>query len=68
MVLDIVEHPYSRGPFGAKGLGELPMNAPAPAVLAAVRAATGLLIPDLPILPEKICRGLLAAARKGRTA
>ncbi|MBI5208391.1 MAG: xanthine dehydrogenase family protein [Elusimicrobia bacterium] len=59
MVLDIIEKPYSRGPFGAKGIGELPMNAPAPAVAAAVRAATGLLIADLPILPEKICAGLM---------
>ncbi|MBI5622393.1 MAG: xanthine dehydrogenase family protein [Elusimicrobia bacterium] len=58
--LDIIENPYSRGPYGAKGIGELPHNAPAPAVVAAVRQATGLLIGDLPVLPEKICHGLLA--------
>ncbi|MFA6316698.1 MAG: xanthine dehydrogenase family protein molybdopterin-binding subunit [Elusimicrobiota bacterium] len=65
MDLDIIENPYSRGPYGAKGIGELPHNAPAPAVAAAVRHATGLLVPDLPILPEKICHGLLAKGRKG---
>jgi CO/xanthine dehydrogenase Mo-binding subunit len=50
----IVEKPYSRGPFGAKGVGELPMDVPAPAVAAAVRHATGALVTELPILPERI--------------
>ncbi|MBI4676954.1 MAG: xanthine dehydrogenase family protein [Elusimicrobia bacterium] len=65
LTLEIVEKPYSRGPFGAKGIGELPHNAPAPAVVAAVRNATGLLIPDLPVLPEKICHEFIR--KKGRT-
>lgn len=56
MEVDIVEKPYSRGPFGAKGVGELPLDVPGPAVAAAVRHATGLLIGELPILPEKILR------------
>jgi CO/xanthine dehydrogenase Mo-binding subunit len=50
----IVEKPYSRGPLGAKGVGELPMDIPAPAVAAAVHDATGLLLTELPILPERI--------------
>ncbi|MEK7288271.1 MAG: xanthine dehydrogenase family protein molybdopterin-binding subunit [Elusimicrobiota bacterium] len=54
----IVENPYSRGPFGAKGLGELPMNAPAPAIAAAIYCATGRMITELPILPEKIAKSL----------
>ena len=35
-------NPYALGPGGAKGLGELPMDGPAPAVLAAVQNALGL--------------------------
>ena len=54
MEVDIVEDPYSRGPFGAKGVGEIPLNSPAPSAAAAVHHATGLLVSDLPVLPEKI--------------
>jgi CO/xanthine dehydrogenase Mo-binding subunit len=56
MTVELVEKPYSRGPFGAKGVGELPFDGPAPAVAAAVLHATGLFIPELPLLPERICR------------
>jgi len=59
MSVEIVEKPYRHGPFGAKGVGELPMDAPAPAVAAAVFHATGRLIPDLPILPERILHARL---------
>jgi CO/xanthine dehydrogenase Mo-binding subunit len=50
----LVEKPYSRGPSGAKGVGELPMDVPAPAVASAIHHATGLWITALPILPERI--------------
>ena len=56
--VSIVEELYSRGPFGAKGVGELPMDVPAPAVAAAVHDATGLFLTELPILPEKLCQAL----------
>jgi len=56
----LVEKPYARGPSGAKGIGELPMDVPGPAVAAAIFRATGLLIPELPILPEKILAAMLA--------
>ena len=55
----IVEKPYSRGPSGAKGVGELPMDIPAPAIAAAVHDATGLLLSALPILPERIHEAFL---------
>jgi CO/xanthine dehydrogenase Mo-binding subunit len=54
----VVEKPYSRGPFGAKGVGELPMDVPGPAVAAAVLHATGKFIPVLPITPERIAKAL----------
>jgi CO/xanthine dehydrogenase Mo-binding subunit len=60
--VEIIEKPYSRGPFGAKGVGELPMDVPPPAIAAAVFDATGLLIPELPILPEKIWAAYQAAS------
>ncbi|HXV65463.1 MAG TPA: xanthine dehydrogenase family protein molybdopterin-binding subunit [Vicinamibacteria bacterium] len=52
--VEIVEEPYSRGPFGAKGVGELPMDVPAPAIVAAIHDATGLFLTALPALPEQI--------------
>ena len=56
MDVTIVEAPYSKGPFGAKGVGELPMDVPAPAVAAAIHDATGLFMTELPILPERLCK------------
>jgi CO/xanthine dehydrogenase Mo-binding subunit len=58
MHVDIIEKPYSKGPFGAKGVGELPMDVPAPAVAAAVYSATGAFITRLPLLPEVIYRAV----------
>jgi CO/xanthine dehydrogenase Mo-binding subunit len=63
----IVEKPYSRGPHGAKGVGELPMDIPAPAVAAAIHHATGLWITELPILPERILEAVLRRDRAGRS-
>jgi|CXWL01.1.fsa_nt_gi CO/xanthine dehydrogenase Mo-binding subunit len=54
----LIEKPYSRGPFGAKGVGELPMDIPGPAVAAAVLHATGRLIPTLPHTPERIAKAM----------
>jgi CO/xanthine dehydrogenase Mo-binding subunit len=60
----IVEKPYSRGPHGAKGVGELPMDIPAPAVAAAIHHASGLWITELPILPERILEAVLRRDRR----
>ena len=62
MDVSIVEKPYSNGPFGAKGVGELPLDVPGPAVAAAVFHATGLWLTELPILPERLCAAALAEA------
>jgi CO/xanthine dehydrogenase Mo-binding subunit len=50
----LVENPYSGGPFGAKGIGELPMDGPAPAVIAAIHDATGVWLDEVPATPEKV--------------
>jgi len=49
----ILENPYRHGPFGAKGVGEMPMSGPGPAVANAVRHL-GLDVRSLPITPEKV--------------
>jgi CO/xanthine dehydrogenase Mo-binding subunit len=54
----LLENPYPAGPYGAKGLGELPMDGPAPAVAAAVLHATGRLISELPLSPDRVMRAL----------
>jgi CO/xanthine dehydrogenase Mo-binding subunit len=50
----LVENPYSGGPFGAKGIGELPMDGPAPAIIAAIHDATGVWLDEVPATPEKV--------------
>ena len=54
----LVEAPYSGSPHGAKGVGELPMDVGAPAVVAAIHDATGVWINDLPATPERILEAL----------
>lgn len=58
MEVSFTPAPYSLGPFGAKGVGELPMDIPAPAVAAAVRHAIGRFVDTLPITPERIAAAL----------
>jgi CO/xanthine dehydrogenase Mo-binding subunit len=54
----IVEVPDALGPWGARGLGELPFIPLAPAVAAAVYDATGVWFDDFPLTPERVLRGL----------
>jgi CO/xanthine dehydrogenase Mo-binding subunit len=48
------EVPSIHGPGGAKGIGELPMDGPAPAILNAIENATGIAFNTIPLLPEDI--------------
>jgi CO/xanthine dehydrogenase Mo-binding subunit len=48
------ETPSIHGPGGAKGIGELPMDGPAPAILNAIENATGIAFNAIPLLPEDI--------------
>ena len=50
------ECPFGHGAYGAKGIGELPMDGPAPAILNAVAHATGRQFDTVPLLPEDIFR------------
>ena len=49
----MLENPFSGGPFGAKGLGELPIDGPAPAIVNAIRHA-GLDVRAIPATPEAL--------------
>jgi CO/xanthine dehydrogenase Mo-binding subunit len=49
-----VEIPFSHGGYGAKGIGELPHDGPAPAILNAIRDAIGVSFNSIPLLPEDL--------------
>ncbi|MBI1792918.1 MAG: molybdopterin-dependent oxidoreductase [Chloroflexi bacterium] len=54
----IVEVPDPNGPWGARGVGELPFLPYAPAVAAAIHDATGVWINEFPFIPERVLRAL----------
>ncbi len=54
----IVEQPDPHGPWGVRGMGEMPFVPLAPALVAAVHDATGIWFDELPLTPEKVLRGL----------
>ena len=54
----IVEVPDPNGPFGARGMGEMPYLPAAAAVCAAVYDATGVRFDEFPLTPERVWRGL----------
>lgn len=54
----ILEYNDQRGPWGAKGMGEMPYLAFAPAVTSAMNQATGVWFDDFPLTPERILSGL----------
>ncbi len=54
----LVEVPDPNGPWGARGLGELPYLPVAPAIAAAIHDATGVWVDEFPFTPERILRAL----------
>ena len=48
------ENPYEHGPLGAKGIGELPIDGPAPAILNAIENAVGVEVDEIPLMPEML--------------
>jgi len=54
----IVEDPHPDGPFGARGMAEMPYLPYAPAVAAAVFDAVGIWFNQFPLTPERVLRGL----------
>jgi len=54
----ILEVPDPNGPWGARGVGELPLLPVAPAIAAAIHDATGVWIDEFPFTPERVLRAL----------
>ncbi len=65
IVVDILEVPHQKGPYGAKGIGEIMIVPPAPAIANALYQATGIRFKDLPITQEKVLSKLLEIGRTG---
>jgi len=57
------ELPFEHGGFGAKGIGELPHDGPAPAILNAIRDAIGVSFNAIPLLPEDLFAKLCVARK-----
>jgi CO/xanthine dehydrogenase Mo-binding subunit/aerobic-type carbon monoxide dehydrogenase small subunit (CoxS/CutS family) len=60
----LIEDPEAEGPYGAKGVGEPALIATAPAILGAIRHATGATIRHVPALPHRVWEAL--RSREGR--
>jgi CO/xanthine dehydrogenase Mo-binding subunit len=56
------ERPYDFGPGGAKGIGELPMDGPAPAVVNAIENATTICLREIPATPEVLMEAMTEKA------
>jgi aldehyde oxidoreductase len=56
--IKLIEDPEPEGPFGAKGVGEPALIATAPAILSAIRHATGVTIREVPVLPHRLWSAL----------
>ena len=54
MQIDVLEYPDPHAPYGLRGVGEPPTISSGPAVVAAIRAATGLELARVPVRPEHI--------------
>jgi CO/xanthine dehydrogenase Mo-binding subunit len=54
----ILEYPDPIGPWGIRGMAEMPLLTLAPAIAAAVHDATGVWIDTLPMIPEKVVAAL----------
>jgi CO/xanthine dehydrogenase Mo-binding subunit len=64
----IIEQPDPRGPWGARGMGEMPFIPLAPALVAAVHDATGVWFDEFPLTPERVLRGLKTRPGTGSCA
>lgn len=52
----LLEGGLGAGPKGAKGVGELPMDGPAPAIVNAIQQALDIDIQQIPVMPEMLLR------------
>ena len=60
VTIHLIEAAEPEGPFGAKGVGEPALVATAPAILSAIRHATGVTLSEVPVLPHRLWAALQA--------
>src|SRR5204862_6072842 len=65
MEIVLIENPYAHGPFGAKGVGEMPIDGPAPAVINALRHA-GYDLREIPATPERVMASYVSSPQRTR--
>ncbi|HKC90182.1 MAG TPA: molybdopterin cofactor-binding domain-containing protein, partial [Candidatus Limnocylindria bacterium] len=58
VVAVLIEHPHPDAPYGAKGVGEPPTISSTPAIVAAIRAATGKELNRVPVSPDDVVFGV----------
>jgi xanthine dehydrogenase molybdenum-binding subunit len=68
IVSHIVEHNTAEGPFGAKGVGELPSIPTSPAITNAIFNATGVRVMSLPVDQDALLRAIKAGEAEVLTA
>jgi xanthine dehydrogenase D subunit len=56
MLIDVLEYPDPHAPYGVRGVGEPPTISSGPAIVAAIRAATGLQLDRVPVRPQDITK------------
>jgi CO/xanthine dehydrogenase Mo-binding subunit len=61
----IVEDPWDEGPYGAKGIGELPLVGVAPAITCAIYNAIGVRLNEIPATPERVWKAIQEHAKEG---
>jgi CO/xanthine dehydrogenase Mo-binding subunit len=64
----ILELADPQGPYGARGVSEMPLVPFAPAVAAAIHAATGVWLNDLPMTPERVLQAIKRAHQRATSA
>ncbi|MTI95966.1 MAG: nicotinate dehydrogenase medium molybdopterin subunit [Firmicutes bacterium] len=64
IIVDFIEEPEEKGPFGAKGISEPTQLPTAPAIINAIYDAIGVRIYDLPATPDKILKALAEQSKK----
>jgi CO/xanthine dehydrogenase Mo-binding subunit len=61
----LIEDPDLNGPQGAKGVGEPGLVPTAPAILAAIKSATGVSMHEIPATPDRVRAAILAQGTVG---
>jgi len=57
MPIELFEYPHPDAPYGLNGVGEPPTLSSTPAIVNALRNATGLALPRVPVTPHDIALG-----------